>query len=58
MTPTTVQRIEKSEQMRLKNASNKLPEFAQSMYLQGKVKLCRAAAVSKSANGGKGWMVL
>lgn len=57
MTPTTVQRIEKSEQMRLKNCS-KLSQFAQSMYLQGKVKLCRAEAVSKSANGGKGWMVL
>jgi len=57
MTPTTVQRIEKSEQMRIKNAS-KLPEFAQAMYRQGKVKLCRAAAVSKSANNGKGWTVL
>lgn len=54
---TQIQRLFKSEQMRLNNAS-KLPGRAQAMYLQGKVKLCRADFAASKANGGKGWVVV
>ncbi len=57
MTPTTVQRLTQSQNMRLVNAK-KLPERAQGMYLDGKVKLCRADQVSSQANNNKGWVTV
>jgi hypothetical protein len=55
MTPTIVQRLIKSQNMKLDNA-RKMPETAQTMYLQGKVKLCRANFAASKANMGKGWV--
>ena len=49
----------KSLEMKIANARRKkLDEPATAMYLEGKVDLCRAATVSKVANGGKGWISL
>lgn len=52
---TVVQRLAKSEKMRFEN-SKRLPERAQAMYLEGKVKLCRATSAASAANSGQGWV--
>jgi hypothetical protein len=53
---TVVERLQKSQEMRLANAErSKLSSNARAMYLEGAVKLGRAENASKAANNGKGW---
>lgn len=53
----TIKQLEQSKRMRLDNVVNKrLPAVARAMYLDGKVKLCRANITANSANNSKGWV--
>jgi len=53
----TVKQLEQSQRMRLDNVKNmRMPAVARAMYLDGKVKLCRANITAHSANSGKGWV--